>query len=160
MNKNRIGGFLKRNMDAVGVALLMLAIFFYIMLVIGEKSDLLWHAKAALNMCRDHHMFANNFFPKRLIVGISVKGPLHVKEKIPNQDSFLCFKSFGFTLLVISDGLGSKKYSDFGSKMVCLAVKNICKQDFKLIKNIKRFDWDNFLSRAYLEWKRLIEKTL
>ena len=103
-------------------------------------------------------MFVNKLFPKRLTVGISVKGPLHVKKNIPNQDSFLCFKSFGFTLLVISDGLGSKKYSDFGSKMVCLAVKNICKQDFKLIKNIKQFDWDNFLSRAYLEWKKLIEK--
>lgn len=52
----------------------------------------------------------------------SVKGMLHENSNVPNQDAY-SVKRYKFgTILVVSDGLGSKKYSDFGSKAVGKAV--------------------------------------
>ena len=59
---------------------------------------------------------------KPLVFGITKIGPGHIRENLPNQDSFFV-KNFGsYSLLVISDGLGSKKYADVGSHATCLAV--------------------------------------
>lgn len=59
---------------------------------------------------------------KPLVYGFSKIGPGHERAKLPNQDSFLV-KNFGcYSLLVISDGMGSKKHADVGSKAACLAV--------------------------------------
>lgn len=52
----------------------------------------------------------------------SVKGSLHEKENIPNQDSYSVRKYKFGTILVVSDGLGSKKHSDLGSRSVGKAV--------------------------------------
>lgn len=52
----------------------------------------------------------------------SVKGMLHKSDNLPNQDAY-SVKRYKFgTILVVSDGLGSKKHSDFGSKAVGKAV--------------------------------------
>lgn len=52
----------------------------------------------------------------------SVKGMLHESANIPNQDAY-SVKRYKFgTVLVVSDGLGSKKYADLGSKAVGKAV--------------------------------------
>ena len=52
----------------------------------------------------------------------SVKGMLHESGNIPNQDAY-SVKRYKFgTILVVSDGLGSKKHSDIGSKAVGKAV--------------------------------------
>ena len=52
----------------------------------------------------------------------SVRGALHEKSGLPNQDSYLV-KQFKFgTLLVMSDGLGSHLHSDVGSLSVCRSV--------------------------------------
>lgn len=60
---------------------------------------------------------------KPLVYGFSKIGPGHLRANIPNQDSFIA-KNFGsFSLLVISDGMGSKKHADVGSYAACLAVK-------------------------------------
>lgn len=59
---------------------------------------------------------------KPLIFGISKIGPGHIRANLPNQDSFLV-KNFGcYSLLVISDGMGSKKHADIGSQATCMAV--------------------------------------
>lgn len=59
---------------------------------------------------------------KPRIFGISKIGPGHIRANLPNQDSFLV-KNFGsYSLLVISDGMGSKKHADVGSHAACLAV--------------------------------------
>lgn len=59
---------------------------------------------------------------KPLVYGFSKIGPGHIRTNLPNQDSFLV-KNFGsFSLLVISDGMGSKKHADIGSHAACLAV--------------------------------------
>ena len=52
----------------------------------------------------------------------SIKGMLHENANIPNQDAY-SVKRYKFgTILVVSDGLGSKKYSDIGSKAVGKAI--------------------------------------
>lgn len=57
-----------------------------------------------------------------IIAYSSVRGSLHAKNGIANQDAYLVRKySFG-TVLVVADGLGSKSHSDIGSQAVCKAV--------------------------------------
>ena len=52
----------------------------------------------------------------------SVRGVLHEEGNIPNQDAY-SVKRYKFgTILVVSDGLGSKKHSDIGSKAVGKAI--------------------------------------
>ena len=52
----------------------------------------------------------------------SVRGLLHQQEKIANQDSY-AVKRYKFgTVLVVSDGMGSHKHSDIGSRAACKAV--------------------------------------
>lgn len=59
---------------------------------------------------------------KPIVYGISKIGPGHIRATLPNQDSFFV-KNFGsYSLLVISDGMGSKKHADVGSHAICLAV--------------------------------------
>ena len=59
---------------------------------------------------------------KPVIYGISKIGPGHIRTNLPNQDSFFV-KNFGsYSLLVISDGMGSKKHAELGSKATCISV--------------------------------------
>ena len=60
---------------------------------------------------------------KREVFGYaSVKGALHEKVRLPNQDSYLV-KQFKFgTLLVVSDGMGSHPHSEVGAHSVCRSV--------------------------------------
>lgn len=52
----------------------------------------------------------------------SVRGMLHEDGNIPNQDAYSVKKYKFGTILVVSDGLGSKKHSDIGSKAVGKAI--------------------------------------
>lgn len=55
--------------------------------------------------------------------GASVIGPGHIAAGKPNQDSWGSF-SYGFcTGIAVSDGLGSKDYSQFGSAAACAAIE-------------------------------------
>lgn len=59
-------------------------------------------------------------------IGASVIGPLHTKIGIPNQDCFDT-KQFSFgNVVVVADGLGSKKHSDIGSRLMCKSVLESC----------------------------------
>lgn len=52
----------------------------------------------------------------------TVRGSLHIDGNIPNQDAY-SVKQYKFgTILVVSDGLGTKKKSDIGSKAVGRAI--------------------------------------
>lgn len=55
--------------------------------------------------------------------GASVRGPGHVATGKPNQDAWASFHHAWGDGIVISDGVGSKQFSDFGSQAVCLAVE-------------------------------------
>jgi serine/threonine protein phosphatase PrpC len=54
--------------------------------------------------------------------GASVIGPGHIATGKPNQDAWLAFHHVWGDGIVVSDGLGSKPFSDFGSRAACLAV--------------------------------------
>ena len=54
--------------------------------------------------------------------GASVIGPGHVAAGKPNQDAWAAFHRAWGDGIVVSDGLGSKPFSDIGSRAACLAV--------------------------------------
>jgi hypothetical protein len=54
--------------------------------------------------------------------GASVIGPGHVTTGKPNQDAWAAFHYTWGDGIIVSDGLGSKPFSDFGSHAACLAV--------------------------------------
>lgn len=54
--------------------------------------------------------------------GASVIGPGHVATGKPNQDAWAAFHRVWGDGIIVSDGLGSKPFSDFGSQAACLAV--------------------------------------
>ena len=56
-------------------------------------------------------------------IGASVIGPGHVATGKPNQDSWAGFHCAWGDGIVVSDGLGSKPFSEIGSKSACSAVE-------------------------------------
>ena len=54
--------------------------------------------------------------------GVSMIGPGHIKNGIPNQDYFMEKHSNHFDCIVVSDGVGSCVRSDRGSQVACCAV--------------------------------------
>ncbi|KFA90325.1 PP2C family serine/threonine-protein phosphatase [Archangium violaceum] len=56
--------------------------------------------------------------------GASVKGPFHHAERRPNEDAWLGVRGDFGTLVVVSDGLGSRPQARRGSRMACLAVRD------------------------------------
>lgn len=75
-------------------------------------------------------------------------GPLHVKQNLPMQDSHLFkYYSWGF-VAVVSDGLGSKKYSQIGSSSVC---KSVCKWANIWSKH-KELCFNDILRFIYSDW--------
>ena len=61
-------------------------------------------------------------------------GPLHIKQRMPMQDSHKMYISKNIFIAVVADGLGSKANSDFGSKTACKVFINTAK---KWIRNKK-----------------------
>lgn len=60
--------------------------------------------------------------------GASVVGPGHVATGKPNQDAWKSFHHSWGDGIVVSDGLGSKALSDFGSEAACRAVKRAARR--------------------------------
>lgn len=56
------------------------------------------------------------------ILSCSIIGHGHVVNNMPNQDYFRTVSTKNFNCVVVSDGLGSKKHSDLGSRLVCHAT--------------------------------------
>ena len=56
--------------------------------------------------------------------GASVRGPGHEATGTPNQDAWMSFHQAWGDGIAVSDGLGSKPFSNFGSHAACLAVAN------------------------------------
>ena len=91
---------------------------------------------------------------KSFLCGNSVIGPSHIKNGIVNQDSFLLINHRKYKLAVVSDGMGSKKYAETGSKMACLSVK---KEIARFVKNKDSALSMNQLFLNIIEtWKKLI----
>lgn len=77
--------------------------------------------------------------------GLSCKGRYHEI----NQDSFICKSVINGYLLVLSDGMGSKKFSQFGSKAIC----RVLKQEFENERvPLKCLEWIPFLKKCHKKW--------
>jgi len=79
--------------------------------------------------------------------GVSEIGPLHIKENIPNQDSFIVKKYSWGIVGVVCDGLGSKKYSHIGSKALVNVITKAAQlfdfeKDINLFEPLVRSLWD------------------
>jgi len=79
--------------------------------------------------------------------GVSEIGPLHVKENIPNQDSYTVKKYSWGIVAVVCDGLGSKKYSHIGSEALVNAVAKTAQlfdfeKDLYLFEPLLKSLWD------------------
>jgi len=79
--------------------------------------------------------------------GVSEIGPLHIKENIPNQDSYVVKKYSWGIVGVVCDGLGSKKYSHIGSEALTKAVIKAAKifdfnKDINLFEPLLKSLWD------------------
>ncbi|PIY00885.1 MAG: protein phosphatase 2C domain-containing protein [Hydrogenophilales bacterium CG_4_10_14_3_um_filter_58_23] len=85
--------------------------------------------------------------------GASVRGPGHVATGKPNQDAWASFHYAWGDGIVISDGLGSKPFSDVGSAAVCRAVvfsANACRDiteiDHNSLSNCIKTNWLSFIT--------------
>jgi serine/threonine protein phosphatase PrpC len=56
--------------------------------------------------------------------GISIKGPQHIKNKLPNQDAWMGAVNHRVAFIVVCDGLGSREHSHEGARAACLAVRD------------------------------------
>jgi hypothetical protein len=64
--------------------------------------------------------------------GASVQGPGHIASGTPNQDSWKAFHHDWGDGIIVSDGVGSKPFSEFGSHTACKAVLSAtlaCRRD-------------------------------
>lgn len=79
--------------------------------------------------------------------GLSEIGPLHIKENIPNQDSYIVKKYSWGIVGSVCDGLGSKKYSHIGSQALIKALTQSAKifdfqKDINLFEPLLKSLWD------------------
>ena len=72
-------------------------------------------------------------FGRCFACGSSVIGPSHLLHGIVNQDAFLFKKRRKYSLFVVSDGMGSKPFSDIGSKMAC---ESVSREIERFVKNL------------------------
>ena len=86
-----------------------------------------------------------------IVGGVSVKGPKHEK----NQDSFLCEKVFESYIVAVSDGLGSRKFSEIGSEsLVSAAIKILISRE-GIISDAE--DLKNFVAEIHSRWLTSLE---
>jgi hypothetical protein len=62
--------------------------------------------------------------PRVRTVGASVPGPRHVREGRANQDAWASWRMPQGVVLAVSDGVGSCRYAEFGSRAACYAVRD------------------------------------
>lgn len=83
--------------------------------------------------------------------GVSCQGSYHEI----NQDSFVCDSVKSGYVLVLSDGMGSKKFSQYGSKAIC----EIIKREFeKEVLPLEKLNWISFLENCHIKWIEEVEK--
>lgn len=85
--------------------------------------------------------------------GVSVIGPGHVVSGMPNQDAWASFHRSWGDGIAVSDGLGSKPLSDFGSRAACLAVARAVRRSTR----DPRLDRRLLADRIKSEWISLLE---
>lgn len=59
--------------------------------------------------------------------GISVRGPAHVEQQLPNQDAVMLHGYRGGWVGAVCDGVGSARHSQVGSRVAAQAVRQVLK---------------------------------
>jgi serine/threonine protein phosphatase PrpC len=77
----------------------------------------------------------------KLIYAYSVRGPIHAKMGVKNQDAFLAVKNPNCLLGVVADGVGSAKFPRFASRKI---VKTIISFNKAYLR--KKIDFNEFES--------------
>ena len=80
--------------------------------------------------------------------GASVVGPGHIATGKPNQDAWASFHDVCGDCIAISDGLGSKPFSNLGSHAACFAVEHA----FYACRDQTEIDYDFLSSRIKTNW--------
>lgn len=93
------------------------------------------------------------FTDKAIICGASVIGQSHVMNGTCNQDFFVIKKNKFGVAMSVCDGVGSNKFSQYGSKAAC---KAICKV-FKLYSK-KIIEKDSIGNKIEFYYKRFVKK--
>jgi serine/threonine protein phosphatase PrpC len=88
------------------------------------------------------------------ILGASVAGPLKSKEGLENQDAILALRNRQFSLAVVCDGMGSKKYSSQGAKAATVSV-NLALQNWMVNGNRVQ---ERLLKLIHQDWNIRIEQ--
>lgn len=83
--------------------------------------------------------------------GASIIGPGHLAAGKPNQDSWLSFHNSWGDGIAVSDGIGSKPFSEFGSLYACYSVKHAACNLSQTAAN------ENLLSDIHNNWLDLIK---
>ena len=83
-------------------------------------------------------------------VGATVRGKFHKNSKLPNQDHFLIDNRKHYTLAVVCDGLGSKKYSQHASKKLCKIIKKEVRYRFKH-NNLNPYETIESIQKKYIK---------
>lgn len=83
--------------------------------------------------------------------GISIKGSYHEI----NQDYYLSKAFDNGHIIVVSDGMGSKRLSHYGSKAICESVYDVISE---YSAEIDDMDFREMLSLSHEEWKKRVEE--
>lgn len=62
--------------------------------------------------------------------GASLRGSSHTSTHVPNQDYYLIDNRKMYSLAVVCDGLGSKRFSHYASRLLCKIVRNEIRKRF------------------------------
>ena len=93
-------------------------------------------------------------FGRCFACGSSVIGPSHLLHGIVNQDAFLFKKRRKYSLFVVSDGMGSKPFSDIGSKMAC---ESVSREIERFVKNLhERVSVSRLFENIVETWKKSV----
>ncbi|PID27391.1 MAG: hypothetical protein CR982_05455 [Candidatus Cloacimonadota bacterium] len=90
--------------------------------------------------------------------GASIKGPSHILNNLPNQDSFIISKSYKGVVAVVADGLGSKRHSEKGSKQACIAVLKAIKCLEKISKKNKHTKILDIFPLIHKYWEKPLKR--
>ncbi len=81
-----------------------------------------------------------------LLNGITIQGSYHEK----NQDSFKCEKIKNIYVIAVSDGLGSKKTSEVGSKLLCESACDVVAENIDIMESTTAIDFARMVQEKWI----------
>ena len=89
------------------------------------------------------------------VVGASVRGKLHVYNKVPRDDAFAVHSNGTWLAVAVSDGVGSRPLSRFGAS---LAVNRLCTRFFYSATKLKQNGLEEAVHSAFRKTRADMEQ--